>query len=58
MEANVENGVDHIFKIICGAGKHSKDGHAILKPAVHRWLKDKKYDHHPNLEDGVFLVRL
>ena len=54
---NVGNGRDHIFKIICGAGKHSQ-GKAVLKPAVHDWLQAKDYEHYADLQNGVFLVRL
>ena len=33
LNPNVGNGRDHIFKVICGAGKHSQ-GKAVLKPAI------------------------
>ena len=31
---NVGNERDHIFYVICGAGKHSKDNKAVLKYEV------------------------
>lgn len=54
---NSGNGRDHIFKVITGAGKHSKNG-AVLKPAIHLMLKEENYEHFAELKYGVFLVRL
>ena len=54
---NVGNGRDHIFKIICGAGKHSQ-GKAVLKPAIAQWLETHDYEHYADMQNGVFLVRL
>ena len=54
---NVGNGRDHIFKIICGAGKHSQ-GKAVLKPAIAGWLEAQRYEHYADMQNGVFLVRL
>ena len=48
--------VNHIFKISCGAGKHSK-GAPVLKNAMLNLLKNENYDHYSLFEDGVFLVR-
>lgn len=54
---NSNDGRNHIFKIIAGAGKHSVRG-AVLKPAVDRFLKANDYEHYADLDNGVFLVRL
>ena len=55
---NVGNDADHIFKIICGKGYHSKEGLAVNKFAVKEWLDEKQYEYHPDFFNGVFLVRL
>ena len=34
LRPNCGNGKDHIFYVICGAGKHAKDQKAVLKYAV------------------------
>ena len=34
IQPNHGNGIDHIFKVITGAGKHSFKG-AVLKPTIH-----------------------
>ena len=50
---------NHIFKIICGAGKHSK-GQAVLKDEVAKILKNQGYDHYCDndyYEHGNYLVR-
>ena len=57
IKPNVGNGRDHIFKIICGAGKHSQ-GKAVLKPAIAAWLEAERYEHYADMQNGVFLVRL
>ena len=57
LRPNVGNGRDHIFKIICGAGKHSQ-GKAVLKPAIAAWLEAERYEHYADMQNGVFLVRL
>ena len=55
---NFENGNDHVFKIICGAGHHSTNRQGVLKVLVQKLLKEKKYDHYSDIGNGVFLVRL
>ncbi len=54
---NLGNGRDHIFKIIAHKGKHSKKG-GVLKFAIKEYLEYENYDHHQDMEHGVFLVRL
>lgn len=49
-------GTSHIYKIIAGAGKHSK-GRAVLKFEIQKILEKKEYDFHSIIEEGVFLVR-
>jgi hypothetical protein len=38
IEPNTGNRKDHVFKIVCGAGKHSKGGRGILKEKIRRYL--------------------
>ena len=38
-EPNMSDGKNHIFKIICGAGKHSKNGIGVNKQAINQYLK-------------------
>ena len=57
LEPNVGNGKDHIYKVITGAGNHSKKG-AVLKPAIDEMLKSMNFEHYSELQHGVFLVRL
>jgi len=49
---------NHVFKIICGAGKHSVGRRGVLKVKVFNFLKEGGYDFHCVQEHGVLLVRL
>ena len=53
-----EGGRDHVYQVIAGAGKHSKDGFAKLKLIIPVWLTDAKYDFVGNHDQGQFLVHL
>lgn len=62
---NVENGKDHIWKVIVGAGHHSQHGFSLLKFQVADWLESGattattgRYEHCADLDNGVFLIRL
>ena len=57
IKPNTNDGRNHIFKVIAGAGKHSTRG-AVLKPAINNMLQDMNYEHYADLNNGVFLVRL
>ena len=57
IEPNYGNGVDHVYKVITGAGFHSAKG-AVLKPTIHKMLREAGYEHYADLNKGVFLVRL
>jgi len=52
----------HIYKIICGAGNHSKNNEPRLKLAIPKMLLNQGYkegqDFHADKTHGVFLVRL
>ena len=50
-------GKDHVYKIICGAGKHSNDG-AKLKFHIADMLRDQNYDIYEEKEHGIILVKL
>ena len=61
------NKVDHVVYVICGAGKHSKDGKPVIKYAAIEYLQKQKksrqsywgfIDFWANIDDGVFFVRL
>uniref|UniRef100_A0A7S3CVV6 Smr domain-containing protein n=1 Tax=Strombidium rassoulzadegani TaxID=1082188 RepID=A0A7S3CVV6_9SPIT len=52
---NVKDGRNHVFKIICGAGKHSQHG-AVLKHKINDLLASKGLDFYPIMEHGTFLV--
>ena len=54
---NLGNNRDHIYKIIAHKGLHSKRG-AVLKFAVKDYLERNGFEHHQDMEHGVFLVRL
>ena len=43
----------HIYKIICGAGKHSNSGKGMLKQKMKEALEEV-YDYHHNNYHGVF----
>ena len=49
---------NHVFKVICGAGKHSEGGVGKLKVAIEAFLDNGFYDFHPDNYNGVYLVRL
>ena len=53
---NQSDKINHVYKISCGAGKHSI-GVPVLKTAIQALLKRDNYDHYPLFDDGVFLVR-
>jgi hypothetical protein len=56
---NIGNGKDHIYKIVSGAGKHSKGRtKGILKKRVNEYLKEREFDHVFLEIDGVHLIRL
>ena len=60
IEPNMKDEINHVFKIICGRGKGSIGGVAVLKNAIPKMLKDDGYDFHADDFDahhGVFLVR-
>lgn len=54
---NLGNNRDHIFKIIAHKGKHAKNG-AVLKYKISTYLDNNGYEHHKDMDHGVFLVRL
>ena len=56
-EPNTGDGHNHIYKIICGAGKHSKNG-AKLKHEIPRQLENEGKDIYECEQHGVVLVRL
>ena len=58
LEPNFKNGADHVFKIICGRGKGSKNGIPVLKVAIPKLLSNEGYEFYPDDFHGVFLVRL
>lgn len=47
----------HIYKIICGAGSHSKSGVGMMKVKLQEELEARNFDYHPDMSHGVFLVR-
>jgi hypothetical protein len=57
IKPNIGNGIDHVFKIIAHAGKHSKQG-AVLKYKIQSLIDDTSYECHKDMENGVFLVRM
>ena len=50
------NSKDHIFYVICGAGKHSENHKAVLKYAVQEWLQAQKYPYWGDINNGVFFI--
>ena len=58
VEPNFKNGFDHVFKIICGRGKGSKNGIPVLKVAIPKLLDSEGYEYFAENFHGVFLVRL
>ena len=55
---NCLEGKNHVYKIICGAGKHSADKTPKLKIAIPKFLENRNYDFHSDMGNGVFLIRL
>ena len=58
-EPNIDS-PNNIFKIICGAGNHSK-GQAVLKDLVKEILTNQGYDFYTdneNFRHGIYLVKL
>jgi len=43
---NCEDGENHVYKIICGAGKHSLNREPKLKIAIPKLLDNWNYDFH------------
>ena len=56
LKANVGNGKEHIFYVICGAGTHSENNKAVLKYAVQEWLEVKNYSFWEDIKNGIFFV--
>ena len=54
----MENGKDHIWKVICGAGHHSFAGFSRTKFKVADYLESERLEHCADLDNGVFLIRL
>lgn len=57
LEPNIKDGVNHILRLVCGAGTHSKDGMAVLKVKVPEWLEAQGFEINTNIYDGSVLVR-
>ena len=55
---NIGNGLDHVYKVIAHAGKHSQGGRGVLKHAIQQYLEQRGFDHYQDMTNGVFLVRL
>ena len=51
------DGLNHIVKIICGKGNHSRSK-AVLKYEIPDYLKMNRYDIYNIEDDGVVYVRL
>lgn len=58
IHANMGNGRDHIYKVIAHKGKHSSKRGPVLKFAVKDYLERQGFDHHQDMDHGVFLIRL
>ena len=54
---NLQDKVNHIFKIVCGAGKHSNYGPATLKKVIPTMLINNGYEFYGDMKHGYFLVR-
>ena len=57
LSANIGDDTNHVVKIVCGRGIHSK-GRAVLKYAIPEFLEEEGYDIYNNDEHGNVLVRL
>ena len=55
---NTANRKDHLWKIVCGAGSHSRNNIGLLKYKISDWLEHENIEHFGDLDNGVFLVRL
>ena len=55
---NIPDGKNHVLKIICGAGNHSKEGATLLKNKIPQWLwEEKGFDIYVIETEGIILVR-
>lgn len=57
LEANTGDGKNHVFKIICGVGKHSQRN-AVLVRCIPPLLDKFGFEYYLMKETGVFLVHL
>lgn len=53
----MNDGKNHVFLIICGAGNHSSQG-AVLKNHINQFLINNHFDFYFHVRHGVHLVRL
>lgn len=51
------DGRNHVLKIICGSGTHSKDG-PVLVHAIPKLLEEQDLEYYSVPERGILLVRL
>lgn len=52
-----QGGCNHVLKIICGSGTHSKDG-PVLVHAIPKLLEEQDLEYYSVPERGILLVRL
>jgi hypothetical protein len=52
------NEVDHVVKVVCGAGTHSANGIASLKYKVPGYLKEKGFEFYTLEAEGALFVHL
>ena len=57
IKPNLGNGIDHVYKIIAHAGKHSKKG-GVLKYKIQGLVDDTSYESYKDMDNGVFLLRM
>ena len=55
---NTGNSKDHLWKVVCGKGNHSRNRIGVLKYRVADWLETTDIEHCADMEGGVFLIRL
>ena len=55
-EPNMNNGIDHVFKIVCGAGHHSANRRGVLKYRINDLLGELGLDFYFFEADGTLLV--
>ena len=48
LQPNQGDGLNHIFKIICGAGNNSKNDKKFIKETIYENLSERGYDMHFN----------